>query len=57
MAENIDETSLKIMKATLVVLQREGSKATTKKIAAESGFNELTHRGISQNHIFRHIES
>ena len=42
MAENIDETSLKIMKATLVVLQREGSKATTKKIAAESGFNELT---------------
>ena len=42
MAENIDETSLKIMKATLVVLQKEGSKATTKKIAVESGFNELT---------------
>lgn len=42
MAEKFDETSLKIMNAALVVLQKEGSRATTKKIAAESGFNELT---------------
>ena len=45
-----DDTSEKIIKATLVVIKREGiEKATTKKIAAEAGFNELT--------IFRKFET
>ena len=45
-----DETSEKIIKAALVVIKREGfEKATTKKIAAEAGFNELT--------IFRKFEN
>ena len=45
-----DDTSEKIIKATLVVVKREGiEKATTKKIAAEAGFNELT--------IFRKFET
>ena len=39
----IDNTSEKIIKATLRVLQKEGfEKATTKKIAAEAGVNEIT---------------
>lgn len=43
MDTKIDDTSEKIIKATLAVVQREGvEKATTKKIAAEAGFNELT---------------
>ena len=46
----IDNTSEKIIKATLRVLQREGfEKATTKKIAAEAGVNEIT--------IFRKFEN
>lgn len=45
-----DNTSEKIIKATLVVLKKEGfEKATTKKIAAEAGVNELT--------IFRKFET
>ena len=40
--ENIDKTSEKIIEATLTLLQKEGTKATTKKIAEEAGFNELT---------------
>ena len=48
--EELDKTSEKIVKATLIVLQREGfQKATTKKIAAEAGVNELT--------IFRKFEN
>lgn len=43
MEAEIDKTSEKIIKATLVVLQEYGfDKATTKKIAAEAGVNELT---------------
>lgn len=46
----IDNTSEKIIKATLRVLEREGfEKATTKKIAAEAGVNEIT--------IFRKFEN
>lgn len=43
MAVELDNTSEKIVKATLKVLKREGfEKATTKKIAAEAGVNEIT---------------
>lgn len=43
MSEKWDATSEKIIKATLEVVKREGlDKATTKKIAAEAGVNELT---------------
>ncbi len=43
MGAEIDKTSEKIIKATLVTLQENGfDKATTKKIAAEAGVNELT---------------
>lgn len=43
MAVELDNTSEKIVKATLKVLKREGfEKATTKKIAAETGVNEIT---------------
>lgn len=46
----IDDTSEKIIVATLRVLQREGfEKAGTKKIAAEAGVNEVT--------IFRKFET
>ena len=38
-----NSTDLKIIKATFGILQREGfAKATTKKIAAEAGVNEVT---------------
>lgn len=43
MEAEIDKTSEKIIQATLVILQENGfDKATTKKIAAEAGVNELT---------------
>lgn len=43
METELDKTSEKIIQATLRVIQKEGIvKATTKKIAAEAGFNELT---------------
>lgn len=46
----IDSTSEKIIAATLRVLQKEGfEKATTKKISAEAGVNEVT--------IFRKFEN
>jgi len=46
----IDNTSEKIIKASLIVLKKEGfTKATTKKIAAEAGVNEIT--------IFRKFEN
>lgn len=45
----MDKTSEKIIKATLTLLQKDGVKATTKKIAAEAGVNELT--------IFRKFEN
>ena len=55
MVEDIDETSLKIMKATLALLQREGSNASTKKIAAESGFSEVTifRKFINKNNLIK----
>ena len=50
MQDELDKTSEKIIKATLVVLKKEGfEKATTKKIAAEAGVNEIT--------IFRKFET
>ena len=50
MQTELDKTSEKIVKATLVVLKKEGfEKATTKKIAAEAGVNEIT--------IFRKFET
>ena len=43
MKVEINSTDEKIIKATFGVLQREGfTKATTKKIAAEAGVNEVT---------------
>ena len=50
MQGELDKTSEKIIKATLVVLKKEGfEKATTKKIAAEADVNEIT--------IFRKFEN
>ena len=46
----LDSTSEKIVSATFKLLQKDGSeKATTKKIAAEAGVNEVT--------IFRKFEN
>ena len=39
----LDDTEEKIVMATFSIVQKEGfAKATTKKIAAEAGFNEVT---------------
>lgn len=41
--KEFSSTDEKIIKATFAILQREGfTKATTKKIAAEAGVNEVT---------------
>ena len=46
----LDDTEEKIVMATFSIVQKEGfAKATTKKIAAEAGFNEVT--------IFRKFEN
>lgn len=46
----LDDTEKKIVKATFDIIQKEGvEKATTKKIAAAAGFNEVT--------IFRKFEN
>ena len=46
----LDETGEKIIKSTFDIIKREGiAKATTKKISAEAGFNEVT--------IFRKFEN
>ncbi len=50
MTIELDETGEKIVKATFDIIKREGiAKATTKKISAEAGFNEVT--------IFRKFEN
>ena len=50
MVIELDNTEEKIVEATFGILQKEGSKkATTKRIAAEAGVNEVT--------IFRKFES
>ena len=43
MLDEIDKTSEKIIQTTLLLLKRDGfTKTTTKKIAAEAGYNEIT---------------
>ena len=43
MQSEFDSTEKKIIKATFIILQKEGfDKTTTKKIASEAGVNEVT---------------